>query len=95
MNNVIDIRPDISAQREITPHWLECRIEELMRECDLIGIPVAMGLYIDGVAHPRLNHTAADNPHVMCGVLDELKNVMLGAGAIIITGVSEEEEPSY
>lgn len=95
MSEVIDIRPDVSALREITPHWLECRIEELMRECDLIGVPIAMGVYINDEAHMRINHTAIQNPHVMCGVLDEVKDVLRGVGLIVLDDVDGDEgEPS-
>lgn len=92
MSEVIDIRPEVSAQREITPYWIECRVEEFMRECDLIGIPVAMGLYIDDVPHVRLNHTAAFNPHVMSGVLDDVKDVLRGVGLATLEEIDEDED---
>lgn len=90
MADVMDIRPGIDAERLIDPPYIDARIDQLLRETEAVGVPVVVVVYYDGQPQIRLNWHAADQPHTMCGVMDEAKDFL--RGVFTLSETDEEED---
>ena len=92
MSEVIDIRPEVASERLIDPHYIDCRIDQLVSECEKVGIPIIIALLYESAPQIRSNHIAFDNALTMSGLLDVAKDYLRGVTPMVEVGDDDEED---
>lgn len=69
MGDVQDIKPGVRVESLIDDHYIECRIDQLLRECDAIGLIASVVLVKDDLPCIYPSGTAFENRTQLVGAL--------------------------
>ena len=74
---ILEMREGISKVDDlITPDYIEARVNQLIDECQKIGVPCAVIMDISNTPMVYSNYTAYDNAIYMTGLLEWAKTAL-------------------